>query len=53
MAKELDTSWFDLKNYDAFKTMTTEGWIWQLMARDHYYQEIDYLELNSNELNSV
>lgn len=38
MAKELDTSWFDLKNYDALKTMSTEGWIWQLIARDHYHK---------------
>lgn len=38
MAKELDTSWFDLKNYDALKTMSTEGWIWQLIARDQYHK---------------
>ncbi len=39
VAKKLDTSWFDLKNYEAFKTMSTEGWIWQLQARDHYHRE--------------
>lgn len=38
MAKELDTSWFDLKNYDAFKTMSIEGWIYQLIFRDHCHR---------------
>jgi muconolactone delta-isomerase len=40
MAKELDTSWFDLKNYDALKTMSTDGWIWQLMARVQYHKGV-------------
>lgn len=38
MAKELDTSWFDLKNYEAFKTMSIEGWIYQFIVRDHYHR---------------
>jgi hypothetical protein len=38
VAKELDTSWFDLKNYNALKTMPIEGWIWQLEARYYYYE---------------
>lgn len=47
MAKEFDTSWFDLKNYDALKTMATEDWIWQLMARVQYHKGVrDNLEDN-------
>jgi hypothetical protein len=38
MAKELDTSWFDLKNYEAFKTMSIEEWIYQFIVRDHYHR---------------
>lgn len=38
MAKELDTSWFDLKNYEAFKTMSIDGWIYQFIVRDHYHR---------------
>lgn len=38
MAKQLDTSWFDLKNYESFKTMSVAGWIWQLEARDYYHR---------------
>jgi hypothetical protein len=37
MAKELDTSWFDLKNYEVFKTMPTEGWVSQLFVRCIYH----------------
>ena len=38
MTNELDTSWFDLKNYEMLKTMPIEGWIWQLEARYHYHR---------------
>jgi hypothetical protein len=38
MAKELDISWFDLKNYEAFKTMSIEEWIYQFIVRDHYHR---------------
>lgn len=37
MADALDTSWFDLKNYEEFRTMSVEGWIWQLEARNYYH----------------
>jgi len=37
VTKELDTSWFDLKNYEALKTMSIEDWIWQLDLRTHYH----------------
>lgn len=47
MSKELDTSWFDLKNYEPFKTMSIEGWIWQLEARQFNY--FDCERLNSKE----
>lgn len=42
MSKELDTSWFDLKNYEAFKKMPISGWIWQLLLRHYYHQEVNY-----------
>ncbi|MFI3157510.1 MAG: DUF6387 family protein [Methylococcaceae bacterium] len=37
MTKELDTRWFDLKNYEALKAMSIEGWAWQLEARNHFH----------------
>ncbi len=40
MSKEFDTSWFDLKNYEAFKTMPISGWIWQLMKRHDYMDAV-------------
>jgi hypothetical protein len=48
MAEKFDTSWFDLKNYEALKTMSIEGWIWQLEAR-HYYHEMDRQERRHGE----
>jgi hypothetical protein len=33
MTEELDTSWFDLKNYEAFKTMSPIEWQRQLEMR--------------------
>lgn len=36
MAEELDTSWFDLKNYEAFKTMPATEWQRQLEMRYLY-----------------
>jgi hypothetical protein len=54
MAKELETSWFDLKNYDALKTMSTEDWIWQLMARVQYHKiERDSLSHDDESLSSI
>lgn len=38
MAEEFDTSWFNLKNYEALKTMPIEGWIFQLEKRCQYYE---------------
>ena len=35
--KELDTSWFDLKNYEALKTMSIEDWTLMLYSRYYYY----------------
>ena len=46
MAKELDTSWFDLKNYEALKSMSIEDWIWQLLARHNYA----YMECNRQKI---
>jgi len=37
MAEEFDTSWFDLKNYEAFKTMSLVEWIKRLSDRHLYY----------------
>jgi hypothetical protein len=37
MTTEFDTSWFDLKNYEAFKTMPIENWILQLAERHYCY----------------
>ncbi|MGD7035134.1 DUF6387 family protein [Methylotuvimicrobium buryatense] len=42
MAKEFDTSWFDLRNYEPFKTMSVEAWIWQLEAREHYHKVVEH-----------
>ncbi len=33
MSKELDTSWFDLKNYDKLNELDLGGWCKQLTAR--------------------
>ncbi len=38
----LDTSWFDLKNYEALKTMSIEGWIQQLDLRQLFHKEVDF-----------
>jgi hypothetical protein len=35
VAEELDTSWFDLMNYEAFKTMSIEDW--QRRLEDRYF----------------
>lgn len=37
MAEELDTSWFDLKNYEAFKTMSILKWADALERRASLY----------------
>lgn len=37
MAEEFDTSWFDLKNYEVFKTMTIDEWVEQLALRVFYH----------------
>ncbi|WP_374086774.1 DUF6387 family protein [Methylomicrobium lacus] len=34
---EIDTSWFDLKNYEALKTMSTDGWAKALSIRHQIY----------------
>jgi hypothetical protein len=39
VAEELDISWFDLSNYEAFKTMSAKEWAWQLQCRYIYYTE--------------
>ncbi|WP_027157897.1 DUF6387 family protein [Methylobacter luteus] len=38
MAEELDTSWFDIKNYEVLKTLSIDGWANVLGARyaNHY-----------------
>jgi len=36
VTKELDTSWFDLKNYEAFETMSAPDWLWQLETRKSF-----------------
>ncbi|MCX7103252.1 MAG: DUF6387 family protein [Methylobacter sp.] len=41
MTEELDTSWFDLKNYDKFKDLDLEGWKEQLTNRWYYYLVVD------------
>lgn len=41
MPKDFDTSWFDLKNYEAFKTMSIEDWIFQFKERCRYYKQIN------------
>jgi hypothetical protein len=39
---ELDTSWFDLKNYEALKTkFTIKDWIFQLEKRCQYHEQVD------------
>lgn len=41
MSKALDMSWFDLKNYEPFKNMSIEDWIWQLEQRYQCYRLSD------------
>ena len=36
MTDDCSASWFNLKNYEAFKTMPIEGWIWQIEQRVLY-----------------
>lgn len=38
MAEELDTSWFDIKNYEVLKTLSIDGWVKVLRTRyaNHY-----------------
>lgn len=42
MSKELDTSWFDLKNYDGLKTMAIEDWMLVIQTRTLIYEEYDH-----------
>jgi Family of unknown function (DUF6387) len=44
VAEELDTSWFDLKNYDVFKSMSIEDWENELYCRYLYFKTADYYE---------
>ncbi|MDP1665511.1 MAG: DUF6387 family protein [Methylobacter sp.] len=37
MTRELDTSWFNLKNYEALKTMSVADWVWQIEIRHYSY----------------
>jgi hypothetical protein len=46
---ELDTSWFDLKNYAALKTMSLEGWIYQLEMRSHFDMELNNRPADPND----
>lgn len=42
VAEKLDISWFNLKNYEAFKTMSLEAWAQQLaVRRSCYLTELD------------
>lgn len=50
MAEELDTSWFDLKNYDALKTMSSEGWASVLESRAYILQVYDDAKLRGEDL---
>ncbi len=42
MAKELDTSWFDLKNYEPLKSMSIEDWALMLQTRYFINDEYDF-----------
>ncbi len=39
MSKELDTSWFDLKNYDKLNELDLQGWHSQLSTRAFYFED--------------
>ena len=45
MAEELDTSWFDLKNYEKFIDLDLAGWNEQLTNRWYYYLVVDICEI--------
>jgi uncharacterized protein DUF6387 len=53
VAEELDTSWFDLKNYDALKAMSIEGWASALQARANIFEIYDYAILKGQDIAST
>ncbi len=50
MTEEFDTSWFDLKNYEALKTMSIEDWQKLLGERYEFHGHVDSCRRGFNEL---
>ncbi|MGJ0492756.1 DUF6387 family protein [Methylobacter sp.] len=44
MTEELDTSWFDLKNYEVLKTLSIDEWAEVLSTRYHNYDSLIELD---------
>ena len=49
MAEELDTSWFDLKNYEVLKTMSIEGWVSLLDIRADCIEPYDCCDVTEED----
>jgi hypothetical protein len=44
LANELDTSWFDIKNYESLKSMSIEDWARLLKDRYNFYHAVNIYE---------
>ena len=53
VAEELDTSWFDLKNYEKFKTMSILEWQHELERRVIFHGVYEYIDECKNESESA